>query len=94
MLLGIPTQDALSNHVDDEDKNTVAIYDGIPGNPNKVIINESEFVFLLEGCSWMEHPFVIMKLKLVQKNGVIYGNKEWWKAVVDALINELKDTTY
>lgn len=34
------TRDALSKHVDDEDKNTVAIYDGI-GNPNKVIINES-----------------------------------------------------
>lgn len=34
------TRDALSKHVDEEDKNTVAIYDGI-GNPNKVIINES-----------------------------------------------------
>lgn len=34
------TRDALSKHVDDEDKNTVAIHDGI-GNPNKVIINES-----------------------------------------------------
>jgi prophage antirepressor-like protein len=33
------TRDALAKHVDDEDKNTVAIHDGI-GNPNKTVINE------------------------------------------------------
>lgn len=33
-------RDALQKHVDSEDKNTVAIRDGI-GNPNKVVINES-----------------------------------------------------
>lgn len=35
------TRDALNKHVDCEDKNTVAIHDGIKGNPNQVIINES-----------------------------------------------------
>ena len=35
------TRDALEKHVDDEDKNTVAIRDGIQGNPNLTIINES-----------------------------------------------------
>lgn len=35
------TRDALSKHVDEEDKNTVAIRDGISGNPNQVVINES-----------------------------------------------------
>ena len=40
------TRDALNKHVDDEDKNTVAIHDGI-GNPNKVIINESGFYSLV-----------------------------------------------
>ena len=35
------TRDALVTHVDNEDKDTVAIHDGIPGNPNQVIINES-----------------------------------------------------
>ena len=40
------TRDALSKHVDEEDKNTVAIYDGI-GNPNKIIINESGFYSLV-----------------------------------------------
>lgn len=34
------TRDALNKHVDDDDKNTVAIRDGI-GNPNKTVINES-----------------------------------------------------
>ena len=32
---------ALIDHVDEEDKNTVTIRDGIPGNPNQVVINES-----------------------------------------------------
>ena len=34
-------RDALSKHVDTEDKNTVAIHDGTSGNPNQTIINES-----------------------------------------------------
>ena len=36
------TRDALAKHVDIEDKNTVAIHDGITrGNPNQTVINES-----------------------------------------------------
>lgn len=34
-------RDALSVHVDEDDKNTVAIHDGIRGNPNQTVINES-----------------------------------------------------
>ena len=34
-------RDALSKHVDSEDKNTVAFRDGTSGNPNVTIINES-----------------------------------------------------
>ena len=41
------TRDALTNHVDEEDKNTVTIYDGIAGNPNKVVINESGLYSLI-----------------------------------------------
>lgn len=40
-------RDALSKHVDAEDKNTVAIHDGIPGNPNQVVINESGLYSLI-----------------------------------------------
>ncbi len=40
-------RDALAKHVDDEDKNTVAIRDGIQGNPNMTIINESGLYSLI-----------------------------------------------
>lgn len=42
------TRDALAKHVDAEDKNTVAIHDGI-GNPNKTVINESGVYALIFG---------------------------------------------
>jgi|GEM_PF-692070 len=38
---------ALIDHVDAEDKNTVTIRDGIAGNPNKTIINESGLYSLI-----------------------------------------------
>lgn len=43
------TRDALRVHVDNEDKNTVAIYDGNKGNPNQTIINESGLYALIFG---------------------------------------------
>lgn len=42
------TRDALHKHVDGEDKNTVAIRDGIKrGNPNQTVINESGLYSLI-----------------------------------------------
>lgn len=41
------TRDALAKHVDDEDKNTVAIHDGTSGNPNTTVINESGLYSLI-----------------------------------------------
>ena len=44
------TRDALSKHVDPEDKITVAIHDGITrGNPNQTVINESGLYSLILG---------------------------------------------
>ena len=40
---------ALKDHVDDEDKNTVTIRYGIPGNPNMVVVNESGMYALIFG---------------------------------------------
>ena len=40
-------RDALSKHVDDEDKNNVAIRDGNKGNPNQTVINESGLYSLI-----------------------------------------------
>ena len=42
-------RDALSKHVDSEDKNTVAFRDGNKGNPNQTIINESGLYSLILG---------------------------------------------
>lgn len=41
------TRDALARHVDSDDKNTVVIRDGIQGNPNITVINESGFYALV-----------------------------------------------
>ena len=41
------TRDALTKHVDAEDKNTVAKRDGIAGNPNMTFINESGLYSLI-----------------------------------------------
>lgn len=43
------TRDALARHVDAEDKNTVVIRDGIPGNPNMIVVNESGMYCLIFG---------------------------------------------
>lgn len=43
------TRDALMAHVEEEDKNTVAIPDGNRGNPNQVMINESGLYALIFG---------------------------------------------
>ena len=42
-------RDALSKHVDEEDKNSVAIRDGNKGNPNQIVINESGVYALVFG---------------------------------------------
>ncbi|MCC7667883.1 hypothetical protein CRI87_12395 [Liquorilactobacillus satsumensis] len=41
------TRKALIDHVDSEDKNSVTIRDGIKGNPNKSVINESGLYSLI-----------------------------------------------
>lgn len=41
------SRDAISKHVDLEDKNSVAIRDGNKGNPNQVVINESGLYSLI-----------------------------------------------
>ena len=43
------TRKALADHVDPEDKNNVTIRDGIAGNPNMVVINESGLYSLILG---------------------------------------------
>lgn len=67
------TRDALSKHVDDEDKNTVAIRDG-KGNPNQTVINESGVYALIFGSKLpnakkFKHWVTAEVLPSIRKNG-------------------------
>ena len=48
------TRDALATHVEEEDKNIVAISDGNRGNPNQTVINESGLYSLIVGSKLQE----------------------------------------
>lgn len=67
-------RDALAKHVDEEDKNTVAICDGTPGNPNVTIINYSGALSLilsskLETARKFKHWVTSEVLPAIQKHG-------------------------
>lgn len=74
-------RDAISKHVDAEDKNTVAIRDGTSGNPNAAIINESGLYSLIFGSKlpnaqkfkrWVTSDV----LPTIRKTGGYLGNTE------------------
>lgn len=70
-------RDALAKHVDDEDKNTVAIHDGNKGNPNVTIINESGLYSLifsskLEGSKQFKRWVTSVVLPAIRRTG-FYG---------------------
>lgn len=67
-------RDALAKHVDEEDKNTVAICDGTPGNPNVTAINESGVYSLifsskLEAASKFKRWVTAEVLPSIRKTG-------------------------
>lgn len=73
------TRDALSKHVENDDKNTVAIHDG-KGNPNQTIINESGLYSLilsskLPTAKQFKHWVTSEILPSIRKTGG-YGNIE------------------
>lgn len=75
------TRDALYKHVDREDKNTVAIRDGIKGNPNQVIINESGLYSLilsskLDSAKRFKHWVTSEVLPSIRKNGGYIAGQE------------------
>lgn len=68
------SRDALARHVDEEDKNTVVIHDGTPGNPNVVIINEPgvyslTFSSQLESAKKFKHWVTHDVLPSIRKQG-------------------------
>lgn len=74
-------RDALAKHVEGEDKNTVAICDGTPGNPNTAIINESGLYSLVLSSKlptakafkrWITHDVI----PSIRKNGGYIAGQE------------------
>lgn len=70
------TRDAIKKHVDEEDKNTVAIRDGI-GNPEKVVINESGVYSLIlrsknEKAKAFKHWVTSEVLPSIRKTGAYH----------------------
>lgn len=66
---------AIADHVDSEDKDTVTIRDGIVGNPNQTIINESGLYSLILGSKLpnakrFKHWVTSEVLPAIRQNGV------------------------
>ena len=102
-ILGyVNTRKALIDHVDSEDKNTVTIRDGIPGNPNKTIINESGLYCLilsskLPQAKTFRRWVTSEVLPSIRKHGAyatqdtlekMIGNPQFTEALLDALAEE------
>jgi len=96
------TRDALLNHVDDSDRNTVVIRDGNRGNPNKTIINESGLYSLVLSSKlpqlrsfrrWITSSVI----PSIRKHGAyitddtldsMMNSSEFTEALMDALLEE------
>lgn len=79
---------ALGDHVDGEDKNTVTIRDGIKGNPNKTVINESGMYGLiisskLPTAKKFKHWVTSEVLPDIRKHG-LYAKQ----SVIDMMLND------
>ncbi|MCS8572967.1 phage antirepressor [Pediococcus pentosaceus] len=82
------TRDALSKHVDEEDKNSVAIHDGKKGNPNQVVINESGMYSLvlsskLPNAKKFKHWVTNEVLPSIRKHGAYLTDEK----IEEALLN-------
>lgn len=87
-------RDALSKHVDSEDKNSVAIHDGNKGNPNLTIINESGVYALvfsskLQSAKKFKHWVTSEVLLTLRKTGSyatpqLTGEELMAKALIEA----------
>ena len=88
-------RDALYKHVDDEDKNTVAIRDGIQGNPNMTVINESGVYSLifgskLESARRFKHWVTSEVLPTIRKTGSYSMNEKYDRMELARIISSCK----
>ena len=92
------TRDALSRHVDEDDKNTVVNPDGNKGNPNMVVINESGLYALvfrskLPWAKKFQHWVTSEVLPSIRKHGMyaiddLINNPELGVRAFTALMGE------
>ena len=74
-------RDEIQKHVDDEDKNSVAIRDGNKGNPNQTVINESGVYALIFGSKLpsakkFKHWVTSEVLPQIRKSGAYLTDKK------------------
>ncbi len=81
------TRDALANHIEEEDKNTVVISDGKRGNPNQIAINESGLYSLilsskLPNAKKFKHWVTSEVLPLIRKTGSYHLPSTYKEALI------------
>lgn len=91
-------RDALYKHVDNEDKNTVANRDGIQGNPNMTVINESGVYSLifgskLESARRFKHWVTSEVLPAIRKTGSYSMNGDYNRMELARIISSCKSAT-
>lgn len=89
---------ALADHVDSEDKNTVTIRDGIKGNPNKTIINESGMYSLilsskLQSAKRFKRWVTGEVLPAIRKTGSYSMHEEYDRIELARIISSCKSAT-
>ena len=98
----VNTRKALLDHVEEADRNTVTIRDGIPGNPNKTIINESGLYSLvlsskLPQAKSFRRWITSSVIPSIRKHGAyitddtlgrMMGDSGFTEALMDALLEE------
>lgn len=89
---------ALADHVDSEDKNTVTIRDGIKGNPNKTIINESGMYSLilsskLQSAKRFKRWVTGEVLPTIRKTGSYSTHEEYDRIELARIISSCKSAT-
>lgn len=89
---------ALADHVDSEDKNTVTIRDGIKGNPNKTIINESGMYSLilsskLQSAKRFKRWVTSEVLPAIRKTGSYSTHEEYDRIELARIISSCKSAT-
>lgn len=91
-VLEIKNSRDAASRLDEDEKNTVAISDGIPGNPNKIIINEPGLYSLILRSNkpeakafkrWVTHEVI----PAIRKNGAYKSNTTDKREIAELILS-------